>query len=166
MKKRKVLLVIIFILSVGIATAALVTMIQTGKKPTGPEQVIASGPIVYVECKNIERNLNDFLNSELVKGLKAIDFINVARQVGVPEKEIALYQGIAEQLQSENNRRIFFTLFGEQTAIAAYRIKQADGEKAMLMDRAASVVVVTRLKPGAQLIEALTGMLAKFNPEI
>ncbi|MCR4337248.1 MAG: DUF3352 domain-containing protein [Candidatus Omnitrophica bacterium] len=164
--KRKI---IILVALIGIALVGMGIFFLIGKKGVEIASVLPSGPVAYLQFKDVSKNMEKFQETQLWKGLQQVPWSSTLIKVGGDPKALADYQNFQNQLFSPDNKKIFDKLFGKEVVLAIYPINVEEAIGSDISKILSHIVIVTRVGAQVQMAEALSRFAGqsqeKFAPK-
>ncbi|MDP2653923.1 MAG: DUF3352 domain-containing protein [Candidatus Omnitrophota bacterium] len=130
------------------------------------EQVLPSGPLVYVHFKDVERNWEKFTATPFGMKLSTIDWKKAMEQGGASAGQMQSVNQLADQLFSEDSLRMLKQFFGEEFAVAVYPVQVKSFGLEMFEEIPKSFCLVTRLKPELQFAEFVSRFFGRFGRSV
>ncbi len=161
---KKILLLIV-ILALVVATASVLLFLDKGEK-VAVEKVLPSGPVAYVDVKDLAGKWEDLTSTEFFANLSKIDIIALMKSSGTPAGEIAKAEAVIAQLTAPETHQFIKRFFGKEVALAVYPTQFKDLSLNSLYNIAANVIFVTRLEPKAEFMTFFAGTLGRFSKDI
>ena len=160
---KKIFLIVILI----VLTLSAITYfwyVETSKKNI--VEILPQKPVCYVHLKNADKIINYFASSKLWKNLEGIDIEHLLKESDVPEDVIKEYRKYKDMSESLLVELLLDDYFGKEILLAVYppraTIEQADGWERLK----SSIVLVTRIKSGAKVVNLFTGIFKGIGEEI
>lgn len=163
---KKIGIVVVVVVVAAVLAAGYFSWQKMASREYALEEVLPEKPLLYLHVKDIEKNLDKFSQSKLYQNLTAIDFDKLLSLLGAsaPEKEI--FKKFSQQASVEEIRRALLPFFGQETALAVYPVEFDSFSSEAINRMFSSIVVVTRLKPQAEFVEFLHGILGSGTKEL
>ena len=135
------------------------------------EEVLPQGALGYARLSDIEKRLNDFATTKLWKSISAIDVPMLMEKSGSTQQQIEQsgYTGIKKiftAFSEPNTNMLLMKLFGVEVAVAFYPSNVKLDKNTQWQEAASSVIFVTRLKTGAQILESLVSMSKQLGHDV
>jgi len=164
MKKRIVPLFVVAVTLIVMVAGAFYLAEQ--RKPLPIARVLPGGPLAYVQAVDMEKKWSEFSATNFCQTLQSIDYISVMKKIGVDEPTIKLHQDLRDRLTSPELQKGLGLFFGKEVAWAMYPVNVDNIDIQNIMKAAASMALVTRLKPEVKFVDTLVTILAKSQKDV
>jgi hypothetical protein len=165
-KMKKVVMLIVVLGLVAIGTSYF---LKTAHKEVKPAELLPADTLLMVELVNLEKSIDGFKSGKLGQKLNEIDLTGVMQDLEVPIKAIEEYEKTKSAVLSTLDSMLFKELFGQETVLAVLPLKIDRLTPEGLKKALGSLVLISRPKSRAELIEFASRILAKnlkFQTEV
>ena len=130
---------------------------------TNIDQILPQGVLWYVELLNTGKRWQEFRNSRLWHNLEKINIEEILSRSGVPEKEISKYTEYKNRASTFFSKLILSEFFSKDVGIAVYPVNISRFSVKDALNALSSIIIITRIKPGANFAEAIAGIYGKLG---
>ena len=167
---KKVLWIVLIVIVV-LGTGTGLYFYQMSKIKLSVEEVLPQGALGFVRVSDIEPRLNDFKNTKIWTTINAIDFPVLMQKGGLTPQQIkqsgyTKAKEILTVLSEPNTNILLMKFFGQEVAVAFYPFEGKLDQNTHPEEMLSSLIFVSRLKPGAQIIESLSNLSQEFGNSI
>jgi len=163
---KKVIIFILVLVLVAIGTAYF---LRTAHKEVKPAKLLPADTLLMVELVDLEKSIEGFKSEKLGQKLKEIDLTGVMQNLEVPTKAIEEYKKTKSAVLSTLDSMLFKELFGQETVLAILPLKIDHLTPECLKKALGSLVLISRPKSSAELVEFVNQILTKnlkFRSEV
>ena len=164
MKKIVILIVVLGLVAIGTSY-----FLKTAHKEVKPAKLLPADTLLMVELVNIEKSIDGFKSGKLGQKLNEIDLTGVMQDLEVPIKAIEEYEKTKSAVLSTLDSMLFKELFGRETVLAVLPVKIDHLAPEGLKKALGSLVLISRPKSRAELVEFVSRILTKnlkFQTEV
>ncbi len=164
MKKVVILIVVLGLVAIGTSY-----FLKTAHKEVKPAKLLPADTLLMVELVNLEKSIDGFKSGKLGQKLKEIDLTGVMQNLEVPVNTIEEYEKTKSAVLSTLDSMLFKELFGQETVLAVLPLKIDNLTPEGLKKALGSLVLISRPKSSAELVEFVSRILAKnlkFQTEV
>ncbi|MCD4764531.1 MAG: DUF3352 domain-containing protein [Desulfobacterales bacterium] len=164
MKKIVILIVVLGLVAIGTSY-----LLKPALKEVKPAKLLPADTMLMVELVNLEKSIDGFKSGKLGQKLKEIDLTGVMQNLEVPIKAIEEYEKTKSAVLSTLDSMLFKELFGQETVLAVLPLKIDHLTPEGLNKALGSLVLISRPKSSAELVEFASRILAKnlkFQTEV
>ncbi len=164
MKKIVILIVVLGLVAIGTSY-----FLKTAHKEVKPAKLLPADTLLMVELVNIEKSIDGFKSGKLGQKLNEIDLTGVMQDLEVPIKAIEEYEKTKSAVLSTLDSMLFKELFGRETVLAVLPVKIDHLTPEGLKKALGSLVLISRPKSSAELVEFVSRILTKnlkFQTEV
>ncbi len=167
---KKVLLLVFIVITI-LAAGAGVYFYQMSRVKLSIEEILPEGVLGYARFSDVEKRLSDFMTTKFWKNISTIDVPMLMEKSGSSREQIeqsgyVKLKRIFTILSEPNTHTLLMNFLGQEVAIGFYPMEGKLDKHTSAQQLLSSVVLVTRLKPGAQIIESLTSVSQQFAQDI
>ena len=164
MKKIVILIVVLGLVAIGTSY-----FLKTAHKEVKPAKLLPADTLLMVELVNLEKSIDGFKSGKLGQKLNEIDLTGVMQDLEVPIKAIEEYEKTKSAVLSTLDSMLFKELFGQETVLAILPLKIDNLAPEGLKKALGSLVLISRPKSSAELVEFVSRILTKnlkFQTEV
>ncbi len=164
MKKVVILIVVLGLVAIGTSY-----LLKPAHKEVKPAKLLPADTLLMVELVNLEKSIDGFKSGKLGQKLKEIDLTGVMQDLEVPVNTIEEYEKTKSAVLSTLDSMLFKELFGQETVLAVLPLKIDNLTPEGLKKALGSLVLISRPKSSAELVEFASRILAKnlkFQTEV
>ncbi|MDL1981330.1 MAG: DUF3352 domain-containing protein [Deltaproteobacteria bacterium] len=164
MKKVVILIVVLGLVAIGTSY-----FLKTAHKEVKPAKLLPADTLLMVELVNLEKSIDSFKSGKLGQKLNEIDLTGVMQNLEVPIKAIEEYEKTKSAVLSTLDSMLFKELFGQETVLAILPLKIDHLTPEGLKKALGSLVLISRPKSSAELVEFVNQILTKnlkFQTEV
>ncbi|MEA1900280.1 MAG: DUF3352 domain-containing protein [Thermodesulfobacteriota bacterium] len=161
--------VIIFIVVLGLVAIGTSYLLKPAHKEVKPAKLLPADTLLMVELVNLEKSIDGFKSGILGQKLREIDLTGVMQNLEVPIKAIEEYEKTKSAVLSTLDSMLFKELFGQETVLAVLPPKIDHLTPEGLKKALGSLVLISRPKSSAELVEFVSRILTKnlkFQTEV
>lgn len=161
--------VVILIVVLGLVAIGTFYLLKPAHKEVKPAKLLPADTLLMVELVNLEKSIDGFKSGKLGQKLKEIDLTGVMQDLEVPVKAIEEYEKNKSAVLSTLDSMLFKELFGQETVLAVLPLKIDNLTPEGLNKALGSLVLISRPKSRAELVEFASRILAKnlkFQTEV
>ena len=161
--------VVILIVVLGLVAIGTFYLLKPAHKEVKPAKLLPADTLLMVELVNLEKSIDGFKSGKLGQKLKEIDLTGVMQNLEVPIKTIDEYKKAKSAVLSTLDSMLFKELFGQETVLAILPLKIDHLTPEGLKKALGSLVLISRPKSRAELVEFVNQILAKnlkFQTEV
>ncbi len=161
--------VIIFIVVLGLVAIGTFYLLKPAHKEVKPAKLLPADTLLMVELVNLEKSIDGFKSGKLGQKLNEIDLTGVMQNLEVPIKAIEKYEKTKSAVLSTLDSMLFKELFGQETVLAVLPLKIDHLTPECLKKALGSLVLISRPKSSAELVEFVSRIFAKnlkFQTEV
>lgn len=161
--------VIIFIVVLGLVAIGTSYLLKPAHKEVKPAKLLPADTLLMVELVNLEMSIDSFKSGKLGQKLNEIDLAGVMQNLEVPIKAIEEYEKTKSAVLSTLDSMLFKELFGQETVLAVLPPKIDHLTPEGLKKALGSLVLISRPKSSAELVEFVSRILTKnlkFQTEV
>ncbi|MDL1983580.1 MAG: DUF3352 domain-containing protein [Deltaproteobacteria bacterium] len=164
MKKVVMLIVVLGLVAIGISY-----LLKPAHKEVKPAKLLPADTLLMVELVNLEKSIDGFKSGKLGQKLNEIDLTGVMQDLEVPIKAIEEYEKTKSAVLSTLDSMLFKELFGQEAVLAILPLKIDNLTPEGLKKALGSLVLISRPKSSAELVEFVSRILTKnlkFQTEV
>ena len=147
-------LVVVFMITAGIGF-----YFWTHQAGLTAEDLLPEGAVVYINSKNVAKNLKGFTKSRLFQNISNIDVPSLMEKSGVTKEQIAQYENFKKQVSSISQNFLLEKFFGKEIALAVYPTAFSTSSPQAIAEAVNSFTLVTSLDAETQFVEFMTRVL-------
>lgn len=156
MKKVVILIVVLGLVAIGTSY-----LLKPAHKEVKPAKLLPADSLLMVELVNLEKSIDGFKSGKLGQKLNEIDLTGVMQDLEVPIKAIEKYKKTKSAVLSTLDSMLFKELFGQETVLAILPLKIDHLTPEGLKKALGSLVLISRPKSSAELVEFASRILTK-----
>lgn len=161
--------IIIFIVVLGLVAIGTSYFLKTAHKEVKLAKLLPADTLLMIELVNLEKSIDGFKSGKLGQKLNEIDLTGVMQNLEVPIKSIEEYKKTKSAVLSTLDSMLFKELFGQETVLAILPLKIEHLTPEGLKKALGSLVLISRPKSSAELVEFVNQILTKnlkFQTEV
>lgn len=123
------------------------------------EDMLPEGSLIYVDSKNVAKNLKGFTASRLFRSISTMDVPLLLEKSGLKKEQIEQYENLKNQINTVSKNLLLEKFFGQEIVLAVYPVTVGTVGPKALAEAANSFTLVTRLESEAKFVEFMSRFL-------